>query len=137
MITIYLVIIVVSIIKYIVEAVHDFQLEKLYTKSTQTETVKNWHLYDFIFHVIGVALLAYVMERAININMGLLVINVAIIRMFILNTTLNILNKRETLWYLGSTSKIDKFLKPYAKYVWFGGIFAIIVFGIYFCNLYN
>ena len=98
-----------------VEGLHDYNLQKLYSSKNEFEYVKNWHKYDFIFHILSVALLSYV-AYDISFNSILLLINIGFVRQIVLNSTLNILNKKK-IWYLGSTSVIDKMLKPYEVYV--------------------
>jgi len=111
----YYIIIFISIIMYMVEGLHDYNLQKLYSSKNEFEYVKNWHKYDFIFHILSVALLSYV-AYDISFNSILLLINIGFVRQIVLNSTLNILNKKK-IWYLGSTSVIDKMLKPYEVYV--------------------
>lgn len=118
----YFIIIIFSIIIYMVEGIHDYNLQKLYSNKNEFEYVKNWHKYDFIFHFLSVTLLSYV-TFGLTLNTLLLLINVGFLRQIILNSTLNILNKKK-IWYLGSTSKIDKILKHYEFHYF---IFLIII----------
>lgn len=118
----YIFVIIVSIMIYIVEANHDHTLQKLFNSKGELEYVKKWHKLDFIFHILSVGLLSYVFY-GVSWSALLLLINIGFLRQLVLNSTLNILNKKK-LYYLGQTSKIDKILKPFEIYVF---IFLILI----------
>ena len=140
---VYITIIIISIVKYITEAFHDRQMEKMFINSYQLPIVKRWHQYDFINHILGVGMLSFIffkwsesiqIEQSI-INSCLLMINIAFIRMLTLNTTLNLIRGRQA-WYLGYTSWIDIMLKRYEKIVYILLILINIGFALYFYQKY-
>ena len=127
----YYIIIITSIIIYFIEGMHDYNLQKLYSNKSEFNYVINWHKYDFIFHILSVLLLSYV-AYGLSFKAFILLINIGFLRQLILNSTLNIFNKKK-IWYLGDTSKIDKILKPYEIYLF---VFLLIINSslIFFAN---
>ena len=95
---------------YFIEAKHDLVLEKMWISKDQTEFVKSWHKIDFIFHILVGVIISFSLF-GISIDSILFLVNIGFIRQLVLNSSLNILKGRQ-IYYLGTTSKIDKLLKP-------------------------
>ena len=91
------------IILSIIEANHDSIIEKIQDKR-QLKNIKKWHSIDFLYHFVLAILLTLVID-----NLFVLPIY-ASVRYLVFNTVLNLYMKRP-VFYLGTTSAIDKMFR--------------------------
>ncbi len=109
----YYITLVILFIMYFIEGLHDNRLEKLYNDKNELKYVKQWHKYDWFFHVLLGVLVSYLLF-GLSFKSLITLINIGFFRQLILNSVLNIQRKRK-IYYLGATSKIDILIKKIEK----------------------
>lgn len=110
---------------FITEALHDNVIQDIQDPA-EKHKIWLWHKYSFIQNVTVVGIISYLLTSNF-LEWWLVVMGFGFLRMFILNTVLNLLRDKEA-WYLGNVSKIDKLLKPMEKQVWVGLILLNSIF---------
>lgn len=127
-------IVILMTIAYFIEAHHDFAVEHLYNDSkSELWFVRQWHKLDWYFHSV-VAITISISFFNVTMHAVLFAMFLGLLRSFVLNSTLNII-KHKSIWYLGSTSKYDIFLKRFEKPYFVFLITSIILIVTYFIHI--
>jgi len=126
----YLIILVAVIAASIVRGFRDKRIENLYDDKSEREDVEKWHSLTFYIWVILALAISYAFFKTLTYNIILLTIHFGFIVMLYLNSTLNLIKKKD-IYYLGEMAGTDKKLKKYEKQV-FVGLMVINTIGIYY-----
>ena len=127
--------IILIIVLAILEGWHDGIITTI-QRPYEQELIAKWHKLSFIYRIIVVAyiVLTYLDITAFTLEYWLTLAFIGYLYQFIFNTTINIY-RRNSLWYLGNSSLIDRILKPLAKLYWVVSFIAICyVILTYFIN---
>lgn len=116
---------------YFIESFHDFNIEKLYDKTTEHKYVRRWHKIDWLFHTVCAMIISLGLF-GFNYNALMFIVYMAFIRQLTLNTSLNVM-KKKAAFYLGSEG-IDGFLKKYELPVFMVLIILNLAFLYYFIH---
>lgn len=124
-----LIIIAITII-FITEGFHDYYVWKA-SSYHKYEYTKMWHKVDFVYNVFVWALVSYLIF-GFSIDAILLLVFIAITRMLMLNTTINLLRGMKISYLSESSNIIDKLLHKYEDIVFVVLIFIYISGFFYF-----
>lgn len=125
-----LIIIAITII-FITEGFHDYYVWKSSTND-KYEYTKIWHKIDFVYNVFVWSMVSYLIF-GLNIDAILFLIFIAITRMLMLNSTINLLRGMKISYLSENSNVIDKLLHKYEDIV-FVVLILIYISGFFIFN---
>jgi len=126
-----IIIAIISVI-FIIEGLHDYYVRKSSSAHKYVYT-KMWHKVDFVYNVLIWSLVSYLIFY-FSIDAFIFLFYMGISRMFLLNSTINLLRGNKISYLSDSSNIIDKTLKKYENIVFVILLISYISMSIYFIS---
>jgi hypothetical protein len=126
-----IIIAIISVI-FIIEGLHDYYVWKSSSAHKYVYT-KMWHKVDFVYNVLIWSLVSYLIFY-FSIDAFIFLFYMGISRMFLLNSTINLLRGNKISYLSDSSNIIDKTLKKYENIVFVILLISYISMSIYFIS---
>jgi hypothetical protein len=126
-----IIIAIISVI-FIIEGLHDYYVWKSSSEHKYVYT-KMWHKVDFVYNVLIWSLVSYLIFY-FSIDAFIFLFYMGISRMFLLNSTINLLRGNKISYLSDSSNIIDKTLKKYENIVFVILLISYISMSIYFIS---
>jgi hypothetical protein len=126
-----IIIAIISVI-FIIEGLHDYYVWKSSSAYKYVYT-KMWHKVDFVYNVLIWSLVSYLIFY-FSIDAFIFLFYMGISRMFLLNSTINLLRGNKISYLSDSSNIIDKTLKKYENIVFVILLISYISMSIYFIS---
>jgi len=126
-----IIIAIISVI-FIIEGLQDYYVWKSSSAHKYVYT-KMWHKVDFVYNVLIWSLVSYLIFY-FSIDAFIFLFYMGISRMFLLNSTINLLRGNKISYLSDSSNIIDKTLKKYENIVFVTLLISYISMSIYFIS---
>lgn len=126
-----IIIAIISVI-FIIEGLHDYYVWKSSSAHKYVYT-KMWHKVDFVYNVLIWSLVSYLIFY-FTIDAFIFLFYMGISRMFLLNSTINLLRGKKISYLSDSSNIIDKTLKKYENIVFVILLISYISMSVYFIS---